>query len=843
MLTPKPYAEDGAPGRKSSPGNGRPPPGEDGVEHPVEIDEIENAAHDAATGDIPGDEEGDDGEDFNEKPSNKKFLEMVREAESQAQFYSNQINRRAWERAYKAYRQQHFDGSKYTTTDFKNRSRLFIPKTRSAVRKDLAATRASLFGSLDAISAMPGNESDPHQRASAAVIQELLNYRTDRSNNKASIPWFHVAIGARQTSLFTGFCVSKQSWKLELKRQGTETVSGEDGDRERDVWVPYIDRPDCQLIPPENCVIDPAADWTNPAQDSAYFIIKWPMRIDEIKRKQRDPRKPWNKIPDQVLKSAGEGALMQAAAIRRAREQGIDRYDESQAGENFDIIWVWETFMRTAGEDWTFISIGDKHLLTDPAPVEEVYPEQFGERPITFGYGSFEAFCVFPQAAVESWQMLQQEANDVRNLTLDSFKQNVMPVTKVVRGRQIDLDQLKRRGQGTAIMVNKADDVTWERPPDVPSSADKIKQQLDIDFDDLAGQQNYGTVQDNNALGKTLGGLKLAAGAANAVQEFDIAVWVETWAENVLNQIVRLEQYYESDETVLGLCGERAQLMEKHGVNEITDELLENNVTIRVNIGFGSGDPQQRLAKFQSASQVALPMAQLDPRFKSGEFSVDAEEVFQEVFGGAGYRDGGKRFIKKGQPQPNAGADAAADKLKSEAEKNRSQAKKNILDALSNAAKVGIDVQQLELAVAAHKFDVDTGHMEQLGKARDMGHQHGRDIADRKMAAQGLNPDGTPILPPGQEMGGEMGAAPAPTEAGGDPAAAALGAEGPGAGNAGVDPAALGGHGVPASDAGHQQAQDNAEVQGKLDRATKPRTVKITGRGPDGRANQFQISE
>lgn len=886
MLTPKPYGEDGAPGRKSNPGLIRPPPGEDGIEHPIEIDEIENAAQDSATGNIPNDDLGDDeDDDFNEKPSDKEFLEMVREAEGQAQFYSSQINRRAWERAYKAYRQQHFDGSKYTTTDFKNRSRLFIPKTRSAVRKDLAATRASLFGSLDAINAMPGNEADPHQRASAAVVQELLNYRTDRSNNKASIPWFHVALGARQTSLMTGFCVSKQSWKLELKRKGTETFRDGGEERERDVWSPHIDRPDCQLIPPENCVIDPAADWTNPAQDSAYFIIKWPMRLDEIKRKQRDPRKPWNKVPDAVLKSAGEGALLQAAAIRRAREQGIDRYDETQAGNNFDVIWVWESFIRTAGEDWTFISIGDKHMLTDPAPVEEVYPEQAGERPLTFGYGSFEAFCVFPQAAVESWQMLQQEANDIRNLTLDAFKQNVMPVTKVVRGRQIDLDQLKRRGQGTAIMVGKADDVTWERPPDVPASAQAIKQQLDIDFDDLAGQQNYGTVENNNSLGKTLGGLKLAAGAANAVQEFDIGIWVETWAEDALNQIVKLEQYYESDETVLGLCGERAQLWEKHGISEITDELLENNVTIRVNIGFGSGDPQQRLAKFQMASQVALPMAQLDPRFKTGEMSVDAEAVFQEVFGGAGFRDGGKRFIKKGQPQANAQGDAMADESKASAELKRSQAgkaqsdaKAGIIKALVAAAGVGLDLKAMGFDQDKMQFDQSIQHMDQMGKAMDLGHSHGLALKAAEMAAKGLNVDGTPIDMPGTAPGPDypdgkvppevLGSMPQGSEGGGDqpagggaPAASptpqatgtppmppgdpTLAAAGPGAGNAGVNPAVLGGHGVPASDAGHQQSQDSAEVDGKLDKATKPRnrTVKITGRGADGRANQFQISE
>jgi hypothetical protein len=62
---------------------------------------------------------------------------------------------------------------------------------------------------------------------------------------------------------------------------------------------------------------------------------------------------------------------------------------------------------------------------------------------------------------------------------------------------------------------------------------------------------------------------------------------------------------YESDPIMLGICGDKAKLLQKHGISEISDELLENSVTIRVNVGLGAGDPQQRLAKFQSAVQVA----------------------------------------------------------------------------------------------------------------------------------------------------------------------------------------------------------------------------------------------
>lgn len=771
------------------------PPGEDGLNRPRAASDLENEAQahaETAGGDLVTRNDGT--ADFDDKPTDTEFLQMVRDAEAQAQMYIAQVNRKSWARVYRAYHQEHFVGSKYRSPQYDNRSKLFIPKTRAAIRKDLAAVAASLFGSLDAVSCLPGNEADPVQRASAAIIQELVNFRTDRASEKASIPWFHVALGARQTSQLTGICLSKQSWKLELRRDGLEEsdeIDEASGERmQREVWIPDIDRPDCQLIPPENFDIDPAAEWTNPAQSAAYVIIRWPMRIDEIRRKQRDPRMPWNPLTEAQLKGASDSSSMDMQAIRRAREQGLDRYDESQTGNTFDVIWVYENYVRTGGEDWTFLSVGHKYLLTDPRPVREVYPEQFGQRPLVMGYGAFEAFRIFPMSNAESWQMLQQEANDLRNLTLDAIKQNVMPVAKVVRGRQIDLEQLRRRGQGSAIMVNNKDDVTWEKVPDISSGVQMMKQQLDIEFDDLAGQQNYGTVADNNALGKTLGGLKLAAGAANAVQEFDIRVWIETWCEPVLSQIVRLIQYYESDPIVLGLCGQKAKLMQKYGISEITDQLLENEVTIRVNVGLGAGDPQQRLAKFQSAVQVAMPLLQLDQKFQTGEKKINSEAVMEEVFGAAGYRDGGKRFIIEGPPNQNPMAGPELDKLKSETAKNQAQAKKAIVDALVNAARVGLDTERLKAEVENMQFDNHMRHLDQMGSAMDKGLDHAERLRGIQNAARGLAPDGTPLDAATADVAARAAAPGASDDGqggGGGPALDALGMGGMAAPEAGAE--------------------------------------------------------
>lgn len=850
------------------------PPGEDGILKPGPVpNAYQGEKVDRAERGFAMEEEedayDDEGIDFEEKPTDQEFLQMVTEADAQAMQYVTQVNRQSWERGYKAFHQEHYEGSKYKSTDYNNRSKLFIPKTRTSVRKDMAATAASMFGSMDAVSTSPGNEGDPMQRASAAVIKELVNYRTDRKSTKASIPWFHTAMGSRQTSLITGICLSKQYWKLELRRKGEEEYEDEEtGELKlRDVWVPFIDRPECELIPPENFVIDPAADWRNPAQDAAYIIIKYPMRIDEIRRRQNDPRNPWNKLDDAILKAAGEGAQMAAESIRRAREQGIDRFDKSQTTKHFDVIWVWESFIRTSGEDWTFISVGDKHMLTDPMPVSEVYPEQFGERPLTMGYGSLEAFRIFPMSNVESWQMLQQESNDIRNLSLDALKQNIMPVTKVVRGRNVDLDQLRRRSSGSAIMVQNKDDVTWERAPELSQGAEMMARKIDIEFDDLAGTQNYNSLGNNNAVGDTLGGLKLAAGTANAVQEFDIRIWIETWAEPVLSQIVRLEQFYESDEEILGICGERAKLMQKFGMSEISDEMLESTVTVSVNVGLGVGDPQQRLQKFASATQVALPLLQLSPDFAMGKVTLDWEAVLEEVFGAAGYRDGGKRFVKPGTPQPNAKMQPEIDKMKSETMKNNAMAKKALVDALVNAAGIGIDINAQEMDKIKMLFDMHYQYVGQVGDAQSMGHTHGLALQAAKMAAQGLNPDGTPMLAPGDSppgsgglgQGGGMLDAVAGVAAGGGVAPPPVNSTAPsmpmddGMGPPAPAPSEGIGFGADmlgtlADGSAPQPLPEEAKPAGKppadpKKKKKKPKRVSIKARDKDGRASDFEIHD
>src|SRR5215208_2646457 len=44
-------------------------------------------------------------------------------------------------------------------------------------------------------------------------------------------------------------------------------------------------------------------DWTDPAHSAAFLILKWPMKVQDTRQREKDPRDPWKHLPDSVLRS------------------------------------------------------------------------------------------------------------------------------------------------------------------------------------------------------------------------------------------------------------------------------------------------------------------------------------------------------------------------------------------------------------------------------------------------------------------------------------------------------------------------------------------------------------
>lgn len=574
--------------------------------------------------------------------SAERLMQIATAADKQALTFAQQHWRRNWELNYKSFRSEFRSDSKYKSADFRHRSQIFRPKTRIAVTKDLAGAAQTLFSTIDSINVGPGDDTDPMQVANAELNKALVNYRLDRTSGRNAIPWFLTAMGARQDSQIMGICVSKSYWEFVEHPTKTDPKTGRK--------VRIKDKPCIDLIPGENVGMDPAAHWTDPVQSGAYFYVRYPMHVQEVRERMSDRRIPWKPVNDDEVWSQAKVKEFETASVRRAREGGADRLDnQSATDKELDVVWVYEWCIRAADGDWNFWTLGTAHLLSDPMLMEDAYPWKGGERPYRIGYGNLEAHRIVPQSPVETLRPLQQEINDITNLRLDNLKQVIQPVALVKRGRKIDTDALKRR-YPVLFVDDPEKDVQWDRPPDSAASSFAETSRLDTDFDDLAGTFNGGSVANNRQVGETVGGMKLMAGAANAVSEFYVRLWVETWVEPVLADLSKLEAFYEDDEKILALAKKRAPAMLKYGISEVTDELLEQEVVIRVSAGVGSPDPMQRAAKLAQVLDMLGKFLPSSKKFQSGELQSNDEQWINEIMGVGGLRDGFDRFFQPGPP-------------------------------------------------------------------------------------------------------------------------------------------------------------------------------------------------
>ncbi|MBF0423694.1 MAG: hypothetical protein HQL73_11955, partial [Magnetococcales bacterium] len=528
------------------------------------------------------------------------WVQMAQEAYETSRDWMEQNLRRQWRRNLAHFRSRHPDGSKYHAELYRRRSSLFRPKTRNALRRNEAHAAAAFFQNSELVSLEPRDDSDPRQLASAEVFKEILHHRLNKD-----IPWFQTVIGAFQDAMVHGICVSKQTWDYVEQWQEVETVLT---DPETGTIIPdaqglpmvhrhmeavkMVDRPRIELLEPENIRIDPGADWRDPIQSSPFVIHIIPMRLDEIKQRMNDG---WRFIDDDAILNA---ATETEAFNESIQNQRLDRVPTSprRTIRDHSILNVHENFIRRDGRDWVFFTLGSQLLLSDPVPATEVYPHG---RPFVMGTCIIEAHRLYPAGLVELAQDLQSAINEVQNQRFDNVQLVLNKRYFARRGSGVDLKSLTRNVPGSVTMMNNPEsDVVVHQTPDVTSSAYDEQQMLNADFDSAIGTFDQGSVNVNRMLNETVGGMNILSADANLTTEYLLRVFVETWAEPVLRHLVKLEQHFETDDMILGMAGQRSPLVQRFGFNPIEDRLLEQELTVRINVGIGATNTHNRLARF-----------------------------------------------------------------------------------------------------------------------------------------------------------------------------------------------------------------------------------------------------
>jgi hypothetical protein len=577
------------------------------------------------------DEEGmapDEGE-----PGKKGQPDWVKRARDSFRFSTSYIDsnyRKQWDDSIRAFNNEHPNDSKYHGEVFKKRSNLFRPKTRAIIRKNEAAAAAAFFSNMDLIDVQASDSSQKEQLLSADVTKVLLQYRLTKT-----IPWFQLLCGAMQDANVQGACVSHIYWRFQEKYD-------EDGNAER-----VEDKPCIDLLPIENLRIDPSADWMDPVNTSPYLIELIPMYWCDVKDRMThiNPKgQQWKEYGASVAFSRDDG---QDDSTRQARNRlSQDPTQQKRDISDYDIVWVHRHIHRWDGEDWEFYTLFSEHLLTDPQPLKKVV--WHGQRPYVMGNVMLETHKPIPTSVPMLVKPLQDEANTVQNSRMDNvlFVLNKGYIAK--RGKNVDLSGLIRNVPGRVILADDPEgDIKEQTWNDITQSAYLEQDRIDGDFSDLVGNYNPMQVQGQRSGRESTNTMRMLQGPTNLLTEYLLKTFVETWVQPVLRQLVMLEQHYESDMVLLQLAGQKAQVFQKYGVSQMSDAVLDKELTVTVNVGMGSTDPALKMQRFGSALQLFTQIVRVPPP------GIDLKEVFKEFMALAGYQ-GGERFVLDGQDPTSA---------------------------------------------------------------------------------------------------------------------------------------------------------------------------------------------
>lgn len=631
---------------------------------------------------------------FTDKEGDGEWLRYARDSYTSSDLWFGSSMRTTLERAFANFRGVHPPGSKYHTEQYLKKSRIFRPKTRSAIRRGEAATAVAFFSTNDVVHCSALNESDQRHRLAADVHNALINTRlTDPQQF-----WFKTLIGGVQDAMTTGTVISKQEWEYEeaeIEVDVTYESDGIDGRpiqeirRESETRV-LRDRPCCRLVPIENLRIDAACDWIDPINSSPYVIELIPTYIHDIQKKVRSGK--YRPVAMEVMHAA---IKQDWDSIRKAREGGtrLDKYDADNYINEFHTVWVHHNIVHIDGQDWVYDTLGTEVLLSDPVPIEERYLHcQTYQRPYRLGNAILEAHKNYPGGIPQLIEDLQEEANDLANLRIDNIRHALNPRWLVRRGSGVDVRGLIRNiASGVTYAQNVTNDVRELRAQDVTGSSFAEQDRINLDMDEVIGTFSAQSVQANRKLNETVGGMNIMSSDASRLEDYLIRTMAETWVEGVMTDFVRMEAAYESDERILSIVA--ASL--KSDIDEIMD-VIDEPVLVKCNVGFGATNPERKIQRF------SLGMATVNAYNPRAIMELDQKEVVDEVFGILGYKDGSRFF-------PNLYSDEVdpmVQQLQQQVAELQAQLQPKLLESQTKLQTTQLQ-EQTKLRVAEMKQQVD----------------------------------------------------------------------------------------------------------------------------------------
>jgi hypothetical protein len=520
----------------------------------------------------------------------------------------------------------------------RGRSQLFIPKTRDHVRR-WTTTIVNAFYLSDDIVTVQYSLDEAKERFTNEVLNRRIEGKTE---------FFKFLTQAAHAHVKYGNAVGKTGWCYEEKSEKTVSTDAETGESiETETVSPVLDKPFFELIPFEQVQIDYRCTSTNPVQDSPFFRQWTPMYVTDVEAKfaAKEWKRPkgidWDKLSD------GPWTL---DSVRATRQGGMQDPSQATVGSASDgpalsyrQVWVVENYFRSGGTDWTFISLGDEHIVTEPERVTDKFTHH--KRPFALSQFDPEAFRVYSDGLPEMMKGLQAEINAIRNQRRDNVSLCLNKSWLVRRGAGMQLSSLINARSGAVHLGDQiGEDAIREVPmTDVTASSYREEEMAHNDLEEISGQ-SQNTMGVNAPDRQTATASAIAASSAGEIESFIIKGFIEGLIRPLLEMFYDNEVEMENDPDVLAFAAVNTGLP--------PDETLIVRGELVINAGMGATNKELRASKYERILDRCIQLAAADP-----SFIQTAKEVMREWLPLSGVKNV-ERFLPAapGAGQPAVGA-------------------------------------------------------------------------------------------------------------------------------------------------------------------------------------------
>lgn len=394
-------------------------------------------------------------------PKDEKALKLVLDAFNAWESFdaTHKEKRQKW---YEQYRSILADAEQRLSL---GKSALFIPETFINIETIAPRLVEALFATRPYIGVLAHGE---HNADRIPAVQNFMTYQFDRMDLPIKFIEFI------KDYLLYGVAVGEVGWRFETRkviRKKPVTILGQTvGYEEEETDMVIYDDPTFELVDLDNFIFDPKA--TN-LQDGRYYGTRKRMTKSDLK---------W--LEDlgvfrgvSRVKEGNQSTEPPSKSVVLGNSSAATGYDSNDP--RFEVI---ELYFPSQDR---VITVAERQWVLRDGPI----PYWFKSHPYVMAKNHLVPHEFYAIGDIEPTEALQEELNTIHNQRIDNVSLVINRMWKVLRGANVDYDELVSR-RGGIVNVDRMDDVEPFEMPEVTGSAFTQARDIERLMKDVSGTQD-----------------------------------------------------------------------------------------------------------------------------------------------------------------------------------------------------------------------------------------------------------------------------------------------------------------------------------------------------------------